>query len=119
MKKIDLSFLQHKELPTKDVPIELNGETQIVTIKPVSGRGVTSLGLVTEDDVDRSSKMCLIALMYGLGIKQEEAELFMNEETLVADSLAAEILKFTGEYSSTLQQARREVKKNSKTKTTK
>lgn len=119
MKKIDLSFLQHKELPTKDITIELNGKTQIVTIKPVSGRGLTSLGLITEDDLDRSSKMCLIALMYGLGIKQDEAELFMNNETLAADSIAAEILKFTGEYSSELQQARREVKKSLKTKTTK
>jgi hypothetical protein len=119
MKKIDLSFLRHKELPTKDVEVEVNGEVQIVTIKPVSGRGLTSLGLVNEDDVDRSSKMCLIALMYGLEIKQDEAELFMNNETLAADSLAAEILKFTGEHSSELQQARREVKKSSKTKTTK
>lgn len=119
MKKIDLSFLKHKELPTKDITIELNGETQIVTIKPVNGRGLTSLGLISEDDVDRSAKMCLIALVYGLGIKQDEAELFINEETIVADSIASEILKFTGEYSSELQQARREVKKSSKTKTTK
>ena len=119
MKKIDLSKIKHRELPTKDVEIEIDGEVQIVTIKPVSGRGVTSLGLITEDDVDRSSKMCLIALMYGLEIKQDEAELFMNNETIAADSLAAEILKFTSEYTFELNNAKTQVKKNSKTKTTK
>lgn len=119
MKKIDLSKIKHRELPTRDIEVEINGEVQIVTIKPVSGRGLTSLGLITDDDVDRSSKMCLISLMYGLGIKQDEAELFINNETLAADSLASEILKFTGEYNAEMSNAKTQVKKNSKTKTSK
>ena len=36
MKKIDLSFLKHKELPTKDVKVEVNGEQVEVTIKPIN-----------------------------------------------------------------------------------
>ena len=64
MKKIDLSFLRHKELPTKEVKVEVNGEQVEVTIKPVNGRGLTSLGLIGEHDVDRNSKLCLLALMY-------------------------------------------------------
>ena len=119
MKKIDLSTIKHKELPTKDVEVEIYGEVQTVSIKPISGRGLTSLGLITEDDVDRSSKMCLIALMYGLELKQDEAELFMNNETIAADSLAAEIIKFTSEYTFELNNAKMEVKKNSKIKTSK
>lgn len=119
MSKINLSHLQHKELPTKEVEVEINGEVQKVTIKPINGRGLTSLGLISDDDIDKNAKMCLLALTYGLEIKQNEAELFMNNETLAADSLAAEILKLTTEYSSIITTAKAEVKKNSKTKTTK
>lgn len=114
MKKIDLSFLKHKELPTKDVTVIINEEEQTVTIKPISGRGLTSLGLINENDLDRNAKMCLIALIYGLDIKQSEAEMFMNNETFAADTLAAEILNFTQEYAQELANAKREVKKNSK-----
>lgn len=119
MKKIDLSFLKHKELPTKDITIEINGESQTITIKPINGRGITSLGLTTESDVDRSSKMCLLALMYGLEISQNEAEMFMNAETVAADAIAAEVLKLTSEYQMELVNAKREIKKNTKTRATK
>lgn len=119
MKKIDLSHLKHKELPTKDIEVEINGEIQKITIKPINGRGLTSLGLISEHDLDRQAKMCLISLMYGLDISQNEAELFINNETATADSIAAEILKLTGEYTTTLSLAKDEVKKNSKTKTSK
>jgi hypothetical protein len=63
--------------------------------------------------------MCLLALTYGLDIKQAEAELFMNSETLAADTLAAEIIKLTGEYSAELNNAKTGVKKSLKTKTSK
>lgn len=116
MKKIDLSFLKHKELPTKDITILLNDEEQTITIRPINGRGLTSLGLIAENDIDRNSKMCLLALIYGLGISQEEAELFINADTISADTLAAEVLKFTSEYQSELSLAKKEVKKNLKTK---
>lgn len=119
MAKINLSKIKHKQLPTKDIEIEIDGEIQKVTIKPVSGRGLTSLGLISDSDVDKNAKMCLIALIYGLEIAQSEAELFMNSETFAADTLAAEILKFTSEYSAELTKAKAEVKKNLKTKTSK
>lgn len=119
MKKIDLSFLQHKELPFKNITETINGEEQTFTIYPINGRGVTSIGLLAEDDVDRQSKLCLLALMYGLQITQEEAEAFMNYETAAADTIAAEILKFTKEHQSILNEAAKEIKKNTKTKTTK
>lgn len=119
MSKINLSHLKHKELPTKDVDIEINGEIQTVTIKPINGRGLTSLGLISDDDIDKNSKMCLLALTYGLDIKQDEAELFMNSDTLTADTLAAEIMKLTGEYTAEMSKAKTEVKKSSKTKTSK
>lgn len=114
MAKIDLSFLKHKELPTKEVEVELNGEIQKVTIKPINGRGLTSLGLISPDDVDRTSKLCLLALMYGLDISQEQAVLFMNNDTLNADTLAAQILSLTGEYQTELTNAKIEIKKNLK-----
>ena len=119
MKKIDLSFLKHKELPTKELTVTINNEEQTFSIVPVNGRGITSLGLIGEDDVDKSSKMCLIALMYGLKINQEEAELFMNTETVAADSIAAEILALTRDYQLELATAKKEVKKNLKNKTSK
>lgn len=119
MKKIDLSFLRHKELPTKEVKVEVNGEQVEVSIFPVNGRGLTSLGLIGEHDVDRNSKLCLLALMYGLDIDQDKAELFMNEDTIGADSLAAEILNFTQEYQTELSNAKKEVKKNLKKQITK
>lgn len=114
MKKINLSFLKHKELPTKDITITINGVEEVVTIRPINGRGLTSLGLFTDDDVDKNSKMCLIALIYGLQISQEDAEMFMNNDTFTADSIAAEILKFTSEYQTELNNAKKEIKKNSK-----
>lgn len=114
MKKIDLSFLRHKELPIKDVKVVLNGEEVEVSIKPISGKGLTDVSLISEDDLNHSSKLCLIALMYGLGIKQDIAEQFMNQEVLAADTLAAEIFQFTSEYQSELELAKKEVKKNSK-----
>jgi hypothetical protein len=119
MSKIDLSFLKHKELPFKVVSHEINGEKQTFTIYPISGRGLTSIGLISDEDVDKQSKMCLIALMYGLGITQNEAELFMNAETAVADTIAAEILKLTQDYQLTVNEASKEIKKNTKSKTTK
>jgi hypothetical protein len=119
MSKINLSHLKHKEVPTKEIEIEIDGKIQSVTIKPVNGRGLTSLGLISDSDVDKNSKMCLIALIYGLGITQDEAELFMNNETLAADTLASEILRFTSDYTSEISLAKEQVKKNSKTKTTK
>lgn len=112
MKKIDLSFLRHKELPTKDVKVEVNGEQVEVSIKPINGRGLTSLSLIGDNDLDKSSKLCLLALMYGLDIDQEKAELFMNQDIIGADSLAAEILNFTQEYQTTLNEAKTEIKKN-------
>lgn len=114
MAKIDLSFLRHKELPTKEVEVELNGELQKVTIKPINGRGLTSLGLIGDGDVDRSSKMCLLALMYGLDISQEQAVLFMNNDTVNADTLAGAIINLTSEYQTELAAAKEEVKKNLK-----
>lgn len=119
MKKINLSFLKHKELPTKDVKVEVNGEQVEVTIKPINGRGLTSLGLMGEYDVDKNSKLCLLALMYGLDIDQDKAELFMNEDTIGADTLAAEILNFTQEYQTELNNAKTEIKKNLKKQITK
>lgn len=119
MKKIDLSFLKHKELPTKEVKVEVNGEQVEVTIKPINGRGLTSLSLISDNDLDKSSKLCLLALMYGLDIDQDQAELFMNQDIIGADSLAAEILSFTEEYQKTLNEAREQVKKNLPVKTQK
>lgn len=116
MKKIDLSRIKHKELPTKSITVEIDGESQLFDIKPISGRGITSLGLIREDDIDKSSKMCLLALIYGLEISQEDAEMFMNAETLAADSIAAQILAFTSEYQNEINNAKTEIKKNSKTK---
>lgn len=119
MKKINLSNLRHKELPTKLIKAVIGDEEQEFSIYPVSGRGITSIGLISDDDVDKNSKLCLLALIYGLKISQAEAEILMNEETLAADSIAAEVLKFTEEYSLTLNAANDEIKKNSKKKTTK
>lgn len=118
MKKIDLSFLKHKELPFKNITQVINGEEQTFTIYPISGRGVTSIGLIGDEDVDKNSKMCLIALMYGLKITQEEAEMFMNAETVVADIIAAQILNYTKDYQKTIAEASKEIKKNSRKKTT-
>lgn len=115
-KKIDLSFLKHKELPTKEITVEIDGKEQTFDIKPINGRGLTSLGLITEDDVDRSSKMCLLALIYGLDLKQNEAELFMNNDIVAADTIAAQIIEFTGEYQQELQNAKAYIKKSSKEK---
>lgn len=118
MKKIDLSFLKHQELPTKEVEVMIQDKIEVITFKPVTGRGLTSLAMIDENDVERNGKMCLIALMNGLGISQEEAEAFMQEELFAADSLAASILQFTSEYQKTLNEAKMQVKKNSKKKTT-
>ena len=115
-KRIDLSFLKHTELPKKEFTIAVNGKEQTFNIKPVNGRGLTSLGLIGEDDVDRSSKMCLLALMYGLGITQEQAELYMENDIFSADAVAAEVLSFTQEYQNEILNARKDVKKNTKTK---
>ena len=117
--KIDLAHLKHRELPTKEVKVEINGEEQSITIKPINGRGFTSFGLISEDDVDAASKRCLIALMYGLQLTQDEAELFMINETFAADMLAAEIINFTRDYQIELSKANEEVKKNIKRKITK
>lgn len=119
MKKIDLSKLTHKQLPTKDININICGEEQVITIKPINGRGLTSVGLISDEDVDKTSKMCLLSLIYGLGITQEQAELFMNADTVAADSIAAAVLALTGEYQAELAQANKEIKKNSRTKTQK
>lgn len=113
-KKIDLSFLKHKELPTKEITVEINGEVQTFDIHPINGRGLTSLGLITEDDVDKTSKMCLLALMYGLDLTQNEAELFMNNDIVAADTIAAQIIEFTGDYTKEIQDAKEYAKKNSK-----
>ena len=115
-KFIDLSKLKHKELPTKTLEIEVLGEPQKITIKPINGRGLTSLGLISEDDIDRSAKMCLIALMYGLNLTQNEAELFMNNDIVAADTIAAAIIEFTGEYTQEIASAKDYAKKNSKEK---
>lgn len=119
MKKIDLSFLRHKELPVKTVCYEINGEEQRFSIYPINGRGLTSIGLIPEEDIDRQSKLCLLALMYGLKITQDEAEQFMNYDTAAADTIAAEIFRFTQEHQTIIGEAAKEIKKNSKTKTTK
>ena len=116
MSKIDLSFLKHKELPTKVITVEINGKSQTFDIKPINGRGLTSLGLIQEDDLDRSSKLCILALMYGLDLKQSEAELFVNSDLVAADTIAAHILEFTREYSDKIIKAKEEVKKNTKVK---
>lgn len=115
-KKIDLSFLKHKELPTKEITVLINGSEQSFDIKPINGRGLTSLGLISEDDIDRSAKMCLIALMYGLDLKQNEAELFINNDIVAADTIAAAIIEFTGEYSQEIADAKDYAKKNLKEK---
>lgn len=115
-KKIDLSFLKHKETPTKEITVEVNGQEQTFDIKPINGRGLTSLGLIQEDDVDRSAKMCLLALIYGLDIKQNEAELFINNDIVAADTIAAKVIEFTGELQEELEKARSYAKKNTKTK---
>lgn len=117
--KIDLAHLKHRELPTKEIKVEINGEEQSITIKPINGRGFTSFGLIAENDVDSASKRCILALMYGLDITQDEAELFMINETLAADMLAAEIINFTKDYQLELSKANEEVKKNIKRKITK
>ena len=114
MKKIDLSFLKHNELPSKDIKIKVNGEEQEITIRAISNRGLTSLATIAEDDVDRSSKMCILALMYGLDISQEKAIMFMNNDLETADSLAGMILQFTHEHSDVINKATEQVKKNSK-----
>lgn len=114
MKKIDLSFLKHTELPTKDVKLKVNGEEQEFTIKAISNRGLTSIAAISPDDLDRSSKMCLLALMYGVDISQEQAISFMNFDITAADTLAGIILEFTNEYNKKLAEAKTEVKKNSK-----
>ena len=119
MSKIDLAHLKHRELPTKEIKVEINGEEQNITIKPINGRGFTSFGLIAENDVDSASKRCLIALMYGLDITQDEAELFMINETFAADMLAAEIINFTRDYQIEIARANEEVKKNIKRKITK
>ena len=119
MKKIDLSFLKHKELPTKEIKVEIFGKEQEFNIVPINGRGLTSLGLIQEDDLDKNAKLCLLALIYGLKISQEEAELLMNADTLAADMIAAEVISFTNDYNKELNDARTEVKKNSKTKASK
>ena len=116
MKKIDLSFLKHKELPTKTITVKIADKEQEFDIKPVSGRGLTSLGLINSDDVDRHSKMCTLALIYGLGISQEEAEAFMNEELIAADTIAADVLNFTTEYQTIISEATAQIKKNTKSK---
>ena len=117
--KIDLAHLKHREFPTKEVKVEINGEEQNITIKPINGRGFTSFGLISEDDVDAASKRCLISLMYGLGLSQDEAELFMINETFAADMLAAEIINFTRDYQLEIARSTEEVKKNIKRKITK
>lgn len=115
-KKIDLSFLKHKELPTKEITVNINGEDQTFDIKPINGRGLTSLGTINNDDLDKTSKLCLIALMFGLDIKQAEAEAFINNETAAADEIASKIMEFTTEYNEEIAKAKTEVKKNSKAK---
>ena len=115
-KKINLSFLKHKELPTKEITVKINDEDQTFDIKPISGRGMTSLSLIGEEDLDKTSKLCLIALMYGLDIKQSEAEAFINTETAAADEIASKILEFTTEYNNEVIKAKKEVKKNLKVK---
>jgi hypothetical protein len=119
MKKIDLSKISHRELPTKKIKLEIGQEIQEVDIVPINGRGLTSLGLISEDDLDKNAKLCLIALMYGLKLTQEEAELFMNSDTVAADSAAAEILNFTKEYQNEINTAKDEIKKNIKKAITK
>jgi hypothetical protein len=57
--------------------------------------------------------MCLLALMYGLGISQQDAEMFMDADVICADSLAAEIINFTDEYNNEIMSARKNIKKNS------
>lgn len=116
MSKINLSFLKHKDLPTKEITVEINGKNQSFDIKPINGRGLTSLGLITEDDVDRSAKMCLLALMYGLDLKQNEAELFMNNDIVAADTIAAAIIEFTGDYQQEIESAKSYIKKSLKEK---
>ena len=116
MKKIDLSFLKHKQLPTKNITQQINGVDQTFSIKPISGRGLTSLALINDEDVDKASKMCLIALIYGLDLKQNQAQLFINNDLVAADSIAAQIIQYTQEYNEELTKAKAEVKKNSKEK---
>lgn len=72
-----------------------------------------------DKDLDKNAKLCLLALMYGLDIDQQVAENFMNQDTIGADGIAAQILQFTSEYQQELNKAREEIKKNLKTKTTK
>lgn len=119
MKKIDLSFLKHNEIPTKQITVEVNGEQVEIDIKPITGRGLTSLGLMQETDLDKNAKLCLLALMYGLDIDQDTAENFMNQDVLGADTIAAQVLQFTSEYQQELATARAEVKKNLKKKISK
>lgn len=38
MKKIDLSFLKHNEIPTKKIMAEVNGEQVEIDILPITGR---------------------------------------------------------------------------------
>ena len=118
-KKIDLSFLKHKELPTKEITVEINGKEQCFEIKPINGRGLTSLALIQDDDVDKSAKMCLLALIYGLDLKQNEAEMFMNSDLVAADTIAAHIIEFTGQYQQEINDAKTYIKKNIKEKANK
>lgn len=116
MTKINLSKLKHKELPTKEIEIKICDELQKITIKPINGRGITSLGTLEANDLTKNTKLCLLALIYGLGITQEEAELLMDADTLAADVLAAEIIAFTQEHSEIIKEAKEEIKKNSRKK---
>lgn len=115
-KKIDLSFLKHKELPKKEITVKINGQEQTFEIQPINGRGLTSLGLIQEEDLDKTAKLCILALMYGLDLKQSEAELFVNSDIIAADTIAAHILEYTREYTEILTNAKTEVKKNLKEK---
>lgn len=112
MSNINLSKLKHKELPTKEIEMTIGGEVQKITIKAINGRGITALGTLESNDLTKNTKLCLLALIYGLDLSQEDAELLMDADTLAADMLAAEIISFTQEHSSIINEAKKEIKKN-------
>ena len=111
VKRLDLSKIKAKELPSVDVEVEIAGEKQIVTVHAFGGRGQLALdGMPASANHEQLSK---IALVYGADMDSFVADYLIDNERDAAVKIANAVYRITEKYRKSIQEEAEEAKKKS------
>jgi len=114
---IDLSKLNSKELPAREIAVTISGDPQTVKIHPLTGAGrIAVAGLaekIAENDLTFQPTIIRLALIFGADLSEADAEKLIAADPEAAIEIGSAVWSFEAEYQSAKEQERATAEKNS------